>query len=82
MCTVGDLPGNPKRSFPRRQSGAPVYEHHRRLLRIGAVTDDRLDAGRFLAANPNVQPIRLKAGCLGGGLPAATCEVALVFRTR
>ena len=26
-------------------------------------------AGRFLAANPNVQPIRFRVGSLGGGLP-------------
>ena len=26
-------------------------------------------AGRFLLSNPDVQPVRFKSGCLGGGLP-------------
>jgi hypothetical protein len=29
----------------------------------------RLYAGPFLSANPNVQPVRFRAGCLGDGLP-------------
>ncbi len=39
--------------------------HHRPVKWIGT----RSYAGRFLAANPNVQPVHFHAGSLGGGLP-------------